>query len=541
MTASYVLGIDVGTTALKAIALERDRGIVAQVERAHELLSPHPGWAEEDPERWWTTTVEALRELLAAVPAGDVTAIGVSGMVPAMVLLDSSGQPLRASIQQNDARSIVEVSELRDTVNLDEFFTITGGVPNQQNIDPRWRWLRRHEPGVIARTVHLCGSYDFIVYRLTGQLSLEENWAAESGLYDIRERHWHLPYLEQAGMAAAILPPVRQPTEIVGGISGEVARQTGLRAGTPVVAGSADHVAAALAAGLTQDGDVLLKFGGAGDILYCAGKPEPDPHFYFDYHDIPGLTLISGCMATSGSLVKWFARELAGGAPLAVLDAEAEAIPPGAGGIIVLPYFLGEKTPIFDPSARGVFAGVMLHHTRAHLYRAILEAVCYGFAHHLALLLQYPQTDRTKEELGASPPPAVQQGSVYQSKPTTSSDFAPGEAKRPLRRVCAADGGSRSRLWMQIAADVVDLPVQVVAGEAASALGAAYVAAMGVGMFTGWNEITRFISQGPVYQPRSEVVERYRAGFALYRDLYARLQTYLPGLGRLDETGGATV
>src|SRR5258707_4721697 len=170
-------------------------------------------------------------------------------------------------------------------------------------------------------------------------------------------------------------------------------------------------------------------------------------------------------------------------------------------GIIVLPYFLGEKTPIFDPSARGVFAGVMLHHTRAHLYRAVLEAVCYGFAHHLALL---------------------------------------GEAKRPIRRVCAADGGSRSRLWMQIAGDVVDLAVQVGAGEAAWALGAAYVAAMGVGMFTGWNEITRFISQGPVYQPRSEVVERYHAGFALYRDLYARLQTYLPGLRRLDETGGAT-
>src|SRR5713101_9634793 len=295
MTASYVLGIDVGTTALKAIALERDRGIVAQVERAHELLSPHPGWAEEDPERWWTTTVEALRELLAAVPAGDVIAIGVSGMVPAMVLLDSSGQPLRASIQQNDARSIVEVNELRDTVNLDEFFTITGGVPNQQNIDPRWRWLRRHEPGVIARTAHLCGSYDFIVYRLTGQHSLEENWAAESGLYDVQHHHWYEPYLEHDGIDATILKTERQPIHIVAGISTEVAAQTGLQAGTPVVAGSADHVAAALAAGLTQSGDILLKFGGAGDILYCDERPDPDPHFYFDYHDIPGLTLINGC------------------------------------------------------------------------------------------------------------------------------------------------------------------------------------------------------------------------------------------------------
>ena len=147
------------------------------------------------------------------------------------------------------------------------------------------------------------------------------------------------------------------------------------------------------------------------------------------------------------------------------------------------------------PAARGVFAGVMLHHTRAHLYRAILESVCYGFAHHLELLR---------------------------------------EAGRPVRRVVAADGGSRSALWMQIAADVVDLPVQVVAGEAASALGAAYVAAMGAGMFTDWSNITRFISQGPVYYPQSSVVPRYRKGFALYRDLYTRLQSYLPELGKLD-------
>jgi len=495
MAVRYVLGIDVGTTALKAVALDRERGVVAQVERDHELLSAHPGWAEEDPEQWWTTTRDAIRTLITTIPAEEIAAIGVSGMVPAMVLLDASGQPLRPSIQQNDARSIVEVKELQAAVDLREFFTITGGMPNQQNIDPRWRWLRQHEPDIVARTAYLCGSYDFIVYRLTGQLSLEENWAAESGLYDIRQHRWHTSYLEHAGIDAAILPPVRQPTEIVGGINEAVAAQTGLRVGTPVVAGSADHVAAGLASGLVQNGDVLLKFGGAGDLLYCADLPEPDPHFYFDYHDIPGLTLISGCMATSGSLVKWFAHELAAGVSLADLDAEAEQVPPGAGGIIALPYFLGEKTPIFDPSARGVFAGVMLHHTRAHLYRAILESVCYGFAHHLLLLR---------------------------------------EANRPIRRICAADGGSRSRLWMQIAADVVDHPLQVIAGEAASALGAAYVAAMGIGMFTDWHEITRFITAGPMYQPQKEHVAYYQKGFALYHDLYRRLQSFLPELGELE-------
>ena len=495
MSANYILGIDVGTTALKAVALDRERGIVAQVERPHELHSPHPGWAEEDPERWWTTTLETLRALLASIPPREVAAIGVSGMVPAMVLLDAAGQLLRPSIQQNDARSIAEVTALRAAVDAKEFFTITGGIPNQQNIDPRWRWLRRHEPDIVAQVAHLCGSYDFIVSRLTGQLSLEENWAAESGLYDVQQHRWHVPYLEHAGIDPAILPPVHQPTAIVGSISETVAMQSGLRTGTPVVAGSADHIAAALAAGLTENGDVLLKFGGAGDLLYCADYPAPDRHFYFDYHDIPGLTILSGCMATSGSLVKWFAQELAGGASLALLDQQAAAVPPGASGIIALPYFLGEKTPIFDPAARGVFAGLMLHHTRAHLYRAVLEAVCYGFAHHITLLR---------------------------------------EANRPIRRVCAADGGSRSRLWMQITADVLNQQVQVVAGEAASALGAAYVAAMGVGMFANWHEITRFISQGPIYQPEMASAARYREGFALYRDLYMRLQSFLPELGRLD-------
>lgn len=495
MTARYVLGIDIGTTALKAIALEREQGIVAQAELPHELFSLHSGWAEEDPERWWTTTLEAIRQLLKVVPAEAIEAIGVSGMVPAMVILDASGKPLRKSIQQNDARAITEIEELRAAVDLDEFFSITGCVPNQQSIATKWRWLQRYEPHVIERAAHLCGSYDFIVYRLTGNYSLEENWAAESGLYDVTRHRWHLPYLEHAGIDPALLSPVHQPVAIVGGVSQEVASLTGLIVGTPVVAGSADHVAAALAAGLTRSGDILLKFGGAGDILYCDTRPDPDPHFFFDYHDIPGLTLINGCMASSGSLVKWFSNQLADGTSPQVLDAEAQAIEPGAGGVIALPYFLGEKTPIFDPSARGVFAGVMLHHTRAHLYRAILEAVCYGFAHHLALLR---------------------------------------EAGRPVRRVVAADGGSRSALWMQIATDVLDLPVQVVAGEAASALGAAYVAAMGVGLFADWSDIARFISQGHIYQPQSATVPRYRRGFELYRELYQRLQSYLPELGQLE-------
>lgn len=497
--ARYLLGIDVGTTALKAVVLDPGRGVVAQAQRPHTLRSPHPGWAEEEPGEWWRTTVEAVREIVGVVSAERIAAVAVTGMVPALVLLDGAGEPIRASIQQNDARSVREVDELRAAVDGDEFFAVTGGTPNQQNIAPRWRWLARHEPEAIERTATMCGSYDFIVQRLTGERSLEVNWAAESGLFDIRSRDWHGAYLEQASIPRAVLPPVREPSEVVGGVTEGAAAETGLRAGTPVVAGSADHVAAALASGLTRAGDVLLKFGGAGDILYCAERPDPDRHFYFDYHDIPGLTLINGCMAASGSLVKWFSSELAEGISLAELDREAAEIPPGSGGIVVLPYVLGEKTPIFDPTARGVFAGVMLHHTRAHLFRAVLESVCYGFQHHLELL---------------------------------------AESGRPVRRVLAADGGSRSALWMQIAADVTGHEVQVIAGEAASALGAAFVAGMGVQVFESWDEIGRFITMGPVYRPNTEAVARYREGYGIYRELYRQMQPLFPALGRLGSDEG---
>lgn len=491
----HVIGIDIGTTSLKAIALQRERGVVASAEFPHELRSPRPGWAEEDAEAWWTTTRAAIRQLLEQVSAERIAAIGVSGMVPAMVLLDENGKPLRPSIQQNDARAIAEIAALRADVDTQEFFTITGGTVNQQNIDPRWRWLCHNEPETVARMAHLCGSYDFITFRLTGQRTLEENWAAESGLYNIREHRWHRLYLEHAGIRPDLLPPLHRPTDIVGGISPNVAHTTGLREGTPVIAGSADHIAAALAAGLTQNGDVLLKFGGAGDILYCADRADPDPHFYFDYHDIPGLTLINGCMAASGSLIKWFKGELASTASLTELDQEAAEIPAGAGGIIALPYFLGEKTPIFDPQARGVFAGVMLHHTRAHLYRAILEGVCYGFQHHLTILQA---------------------------------------AGRPIGRVCAADGGSRSNLWMQMAADITGYPIEVIGGEAASALGVAFVAAMGAGMFDRWEAITQFISYRQIFLPRVAVTKRYQQGFRLYRELYTRLQPLLAELGQME-------
>ena len=236
------------------------------------------------------------------------------------------------------------------------------------------------------------GSYDLVAYHLTGVPSIEVNWAVESGMYDIRTGEWITEYMEAFGIDPALFPDVHLSEEIIGHVTAKAAEETGLPEGIPVIAGAADHVASTLAAGITEPGDLLIKFGGAGDILYCVDKIDPDKRLFFDYHLIPGQYLLNGCMAASGSLVKWLTKDILekyDGDALKEMDREAEeSVPPASDGLVILPYFIGEKTPIFDPTARGVMFGLTLSHTKAHLFRACLEAVIYGFRHHIDVLAE---------------------------------------------------------------------------------------------------------------------------------------------------------
>lgn len=366
-------------------------------------------------------------------------------------------------------------------------------------------WLRRHEPQVWERAAHVVGSYDYIAFCLTGAYSVESNWALESGFYDLNRRAWSPELLALAGVSADLLPAIFQPSDVVGGVSAEAARLTGLPAGTPVVAGTADHVGAAFAAGIKQDGDLLIKFGSAGDVLYSADRLTLDPRLYIDFHDRPGKYLLNGCMATSGSMLKWLTREFFGeDLPAAqahgqtiyqFLDEQAEAIPPGSDGLVMLPYLLGEKTPILDPYARGVIFGLTLSTARPHLYRAALESVAFGFRHHVEVL----------REGGQSP-----------------------------RRVVASEGGARSAVWRQIAADVLGLPIGSLARDPGAALAAAFVAGMGAGVFRSWDEIDRFVVLGPVAQPDMARHGLYEPYFQIYRELYHQLKDTFRRLPRAE-------
>jgi xylulokinase len=480
------LGLDIGTTSTVGILIDTEGRALATAERPASLRSPHPGWAEADPEEWWANVGEVCRELIAkaAIAPRAVAAVGVTGMLPALVALDAAGRPLRPSIQQSDARTGAEIAALRREVDEAAFLARTGNGINQQLLAPKLRWLARHEAAAHARIATVLGSYDVVVQRLTGRLSIERNWALEAGFLELATGRIAPDLLALAGLAPGQLPPLHDGHAVVGEVTAAAAAHTGLAAGTPVVAGCADHIASAFVAGVREPGDCLLKFGGAGDILLATPAPRPDPRLFLDLHIVPGLFMPNGCMAASGSVLSWFRAGLGGGRSYAELDALAAASPPGARGLVALPYFLGEKTPIHDPSARGAFVGLGLHHEVGDLWRALLEAVVMGFRHHVEVA----------REIGY-----------------------------PITRLLASDGGAKSRVWMQITADALEMPVQLLAGHPGSCLGAAYVAAMGVGALDRWDAIARFVRLECTVVPHVENALIYQELQEMYHETYHAL------------------
>ena len=489
--ADYVLGIDVGSTAVKVILLSGDGRIVCQSNVSHDLESLHPNWAEEDADVWWNNVIAGVREIAYKEPEAvrNIRAVGCSGMVPAIVLLDKNMRPVRKTIQQQDARCVEQIEKISKTLDQDKLYARTGGFTNQQHILPRLLWVKENEPGTWAKVDCVLGSYDWVVYQLTGVKSLEMNWAVESGSLDIRTQKWITEDLEKFGIDPAILPPANPSMKIVGKVLPEAAAKLLIPEDVPVIAGSADHIASTLSAGIIEPGDLLIKFGGAGDILYCIDEIKTCPKLFFDYSDIPGKYIVNGCMASSGSLVKWFTKDILQSEDpdvLRHLDDEASKLPPASDGLVILPYFVGEKTPIFDPTARGVMFGLTLSHTKAHIFRAILESVIYGFKHHVEII---------ENEMGYKP-----------------------------KQIIATNGGSKSRFWCQIASDVLNAPVRSYPHHPGSALGVGFLAGMAVGVYKDWSEVTKFLTEYELYEPNPEAAKVYSRAYALYRALYKDLR-----------------
>ncbi len=482
---TLLLGIDLGSSGVKAVILDPARGILRSASRPVALHSDQVGWAEADPAEWWDGVCTLVPNLLGSlgVDAGDIAAVAVSGMVPAVVLTDVEGLPLRRAILQNDARAVEELRELRAELIDVDLLHLTGSVLSQQSVAPTLRWVARHEPDVWAATRVVQGSYDWLARRLGADVHVEENWALESGLFTLDRQPLDAVWARLPDHSP-LIGPVHCPGEVVGSVSSAAAAATGLAVGTPVVVGGADHVLSAYGAGLVEPGDCLVKLGGAGDILAVSPTPLVDTRLYLDKHPLAGKWLPNGCMATSGSLLRW-EQALLGGVGLDVLDAEAFRATPGA--LIALPYFLGEKTPLHDPDLRGAVIGLHLGTTRGDLHRAYLEAIAYGFRAHIEV-------------------------------------FA--ERGLAVERTWVTNGGSRSRLWREILADVLGRELASIVEHPGASFGAAVLAGVGVGLIPDGDYVKGALPPDEVIAPHPERTALYDERYAQFKE-FTRVTTSL--------------
>ena len=471
-----LLGIDIGTASSKAVLARPDGAIVARATRAHVTSSPRPGWFEHDAEDVWWADVVALCHELLSTSEGSVAAVGVSGIGPCVVPCDADDRPLRPAILYGvDTRAQTEVEELTGLLGADEILARSGSALSSQALGPKLAWLRRHEPEVWALTRRWHMASSFAVARLTGAWVLDHHSASQCDpLYDLQAAGWNRGWADLVAPGLP-LPPLAWPGEVVGEVHAAGSSATGLEPGTPVIAGTIDAWAEAASVGVRGPGELMLMYGSTMFLVLGVDEPARNPSIWTTRGVDPGTLTVAAGMATSGSLTAWL-RDLFGRPPFDELVGEAAATAAGSNGLLVLPYFAGERTPILDPNARGTVIGLTLGHGRGHLYRAALEGIGYGVRHNLEVI-----------------------------------------APRSTPRAVAVGGGTRGDLWPQIVSDITGIPQEIPRETIGACYGDALLAAEGAGLAAGGT--TWAIPQRTLV-PRPEHAALYEELYGLYRDLY---------------------
>ena len=478
MSTELLLGIDIGTASAKAVLATPGGRIVARAAREHALSLPRPGWAEHDVERvWWDGVLELCRELVPPVRER-IAGVCVSGIGPCVVPCDADLRPLRPAILYGiDTRASAEVAELTERFGEDRILERCGSTLSSQALGPKLLWLRRHEPETWERTAGWYMASSLAVARLTGEYVLDHHSASQCDpLYDLAAGDWAHDWAPEICGPVA-LPRLAWPGEHVAAVHARGARATGIPPGTPVMAGTIDAWAEAFSVGVRRPGELMLMYGSTMFLVEVARSATPHAGLWTTAGVEPDSVTLAAGMATSGSLTGWV-RDLTGGAAFADLAREAAAVPAGARGLLALPYFAGERSPIFDPLARGVLAGLTLSHTRAELFRAVYEAIGFGVRHIL----------ETFAAAAAAP-----------------------------ARVVAVGGGTTGDLWTRIVSDIAGVVQEVPSETVGASYGDALLAAIGAGLVpaeTDWTTTRARIA------PDAAVSARYDELYGLYRELH---------------------
>ncbi len=509
MGKKYLLGVDIGTYESKGVITALDGTVAAVRVRPHQLAIPRQGWAEHDAETvWWGDFRAIVGELLqeSGLAPAAIAAVGCSAIGPDLLPVDRLGRPLRAAVLYGiDTRATAEIADLERQLGRATIFERCGNYLSTQSVGPKILWLKNQEPEHYRQAYKLVTGTSFLVARLTGNYVVDHYTAAAgfTPLYDARSRGW------AADLCRPVVEPDKLPelawtTDIAGTVSATAAEQTGLAPGTPVIVGTCDAAAEAVSSGVVAPGQLMLMYGSTVFLVEVLNRPLSDVRLWAAPYLFPGTYCLTAGMATAGSLTRWFrdnlARELVAAEKTAGINAYAElarqatAIPPGAEGLVVLPYFSGERTPINDPQARGLIFGLTLAHRREHIYRAALEGIGHGIRHHLDILA----------EIGAAP-----------------------------QSITAVGGGTKNPLWLQIVSDICGAAQQVPAVTVGAAYGDAFLAGLGAGLFPSYAAIADWVKRGPTVQPNLQYTARYRQYHELYLDLYRQNRAAMHALQSL--------
>jgi xylulokinase len=487
---SVYLGLDIGTSGVKAILVAANGDVVAATTTPLTLSTPRPGWAEQHPDDWWSATVQSIRGVHAQQPDLSIAAVGIAGQMHSSVFLDRSGHVVRPALLWCDGRTTDECAEITRRAGGEERLRDWVRNPALEGFTlPKVLWLRVHEPNAYARVATVLLAKDFIRYRLTGTLACEPSDASGTLMFDPARLEWSDEILAAVDVPRTLLPDVGGSAEVLGRVTAEAAVATGLRGGTPVVGGGADNACGAAGVGVITQGEAVASWGTSGTVLAPTAQPLVDPGLraHTFCHVVPNTWYIMGVVLSAGGAFAWyrdqFARDLAGtpGAD-AMLDAEAGSIPPGADGVTFLPYLQGERTPHRDASARGAFLGLSLAHSRAHMTRAVLEGIAFALRDSLSIL----------QELELSPGHLLLTG-----------------------------GGAKSPFLRRLQADVYGVPVSTVNREEGPAYGAALLAAVGAGEFPDVASAAgATLTRGGAEQPDSRAHGDYQIAYDRFRKSY---------------------
>ncbi|HXJ96273.1 MAG TPA: xylulokinase [Terriglobia bacterium] len=505
---SFLMGIDVGTTGTRAVIVRPDGHVIGAATGDHQpMRMEKPGWAEQDPEDWWRATVQAVRAVIGetGLKASEIAAIGLSGQMHGVVLLDDASAVLRPALIWCDQRSQPQCDWITSQVGAERLRKLALNPALTGFSAPKLLWVRDHEPAVYERAAHCLLPKDFVRLRLTGEFATDVSDASGTLLLDVAKRNWSEEILAALDIDRALLPAVHESPEVTGRVTAAVSLLTGLKAGTPVAAGAGDQAASAVGNGVVSPGLTSATLGTSGVIFAYTDKPKLDPkgRIHTFCHAVPGKWHVMGVTQGAGLSLRWFRDELGaaetwyakqvGADPYELILREAEKAPPGSAGLLFLPYLMGERTPHLDPQARGLWFGLTAAHSRAHLIRSIVEGVAFSLRDSLEI-------------------------------------FA--ELKIPVREIRASGGGSRSVLWRQIQADVYGREVVSLREAEGSAFGAALLAGVSCRIYHSVAEAAREAIQVRDHlSPDANNAKLYSNQYEVYRKLYPAVRELAHELG----------